>query len=91
MNFDLTTTDWIEIENLTNDKTYYLQSRIIINRDNKLYFYPEDILYTQSATVPTVEYAGLLDNSFRFDKKSGKNVYVKAVKGLSNIHVEEVA
>ena len=52
MNFDVNNTEWLEVEDLTDDKTYTLQAKAI----NDYVFYKNyvatNILFAQSADTP---------------------------------------
>ena len=90
MNFDVTSQEWQEVENLTDDKTYFLQAKTISNAIFATFYGNTNILFAQSATIPTDNKTGLLSNEFKFTKKSGINIYIKALGTPINIEVQEV-
>lgn len=90
MNFDVTTTEWQEIENLTDDKTYILQSKSVIDTMFYKNYSKSDILFFQGASIPEDNKSGMLGFEFKFTKLSGNNVYIKALNTPINIQIDEV-
>lgn len=90
MNFDVTTQNWQEVENLTDDKTYFLQAKTISNAVFTVFYGNTNILFVQAATKPEDNKTGLLGNEFKFTKVSGVKIYIKALGTPINIDVQEV-
>lgn len=86
MNINLTNKEWTKLTSLTDDVTYQLQSKYI-NIDDKIF--NQNILLTQSATKPTDLNSGFYCDKFKFTKKSGVDIYVRAVAIPTNIQIEE--
>lgn len=86
MNINLTNKEWTKLTSLTDDVTYQLQSKYI-NIDGKIF--NQNILLTQSATEPTELNSGFYCNEFKFTKKSGVDIYVRAVAIPTNTQIEE--
>ncbi len=88
MNFDLTTTEWTEIENLTNDKTYFLQAKSI-NEDFESPIYRKQKVLYSIGDKPTDIKTGLLISEKVFKKTEGMNIYIKALATPINIEIQE--
>lgn len=90
MNFDITSTDWQLVENLTDTKTYLLQAKTISDS----FFYKSygntNILFAKGSTLPTDNKTGLLDSCFKFTKIADENIYIKAINTPTNIEIQEV-
>lgn len=86
MNLDLNTKEWTKLISLTDDVTYQLQSKYI-NIDGKIF--NQNILLTQSTTEPTDLNSGFYCDKFKFTKKDGINIYVRAVAIPTNVQIEE--
>lgn len=90
MNFDLTTTEWEEVENLTDDKIYILQAKSVNVLDYFVRYDVVDVLFAQSATEPADNKTGFVGSEFKFKKVSGVKIYIKAISTPVNIDVQEV-
>lgn len=90
MNFDVTSLEWQEVEDLTDDKTYTLQAKCV----NDYVWYKNtsvtNILLTQSVDIPNDNKTGFLDSQFKFKKTSGVKVYIKALGTPINVEIQEV-
>lgn len=85
MNFNLTTTEWHKIENLTDDKTYTLQAKTGTTNYDIV-----NILLTSSSAMPTIPNNGILADTFKFKKVSTKDIYIRTLATPVNIYIEEV-
>ena len=85
MNFDLTSTDWTQVTDLSNNKTYLLQSRSIAGN----YCKEVPIFFIQNATIPTDNKTGVYISTIEFKNVNSLNVYIRGEKGL-NIEILEV-
>ena len=85
MAIEITTQDWVEIENLTADKTYTLQAKTKTGNNE---YKPIDILFTQASQEPTNDADSFIGDAFKF-KKGTRNVYIKTKATPITIHVEE--
>ena len=90
MNFDITNTDWAEIENLTDDTTYMLQAKTVSDSWYYKNYATTNILLTQADTLPTDNKTGILASDIKFKKVSGLNIYIKAINVPTNIDIQEV-
>lgn len=90
MNFDITTTEWQQVENLTDDTTYVLQAKTI----SESFFYKSysdiNILFEQGTSLPTDAKTGIMASAIKFKKVSGINIYVKCLGTPTNIDIQEV-
>lgn len=78
------TNEWQKIENLTDGKTYMLQSKV-----GKDCYEVSRILFTTSTGVPQDLDDGFWDSKFKF-KKGADDVYVRAVKIPVTLKILEV-
>ena len=91
MNFDLTTTDWTQVTDLTDDTTYFLQAKTVVDTIPCNFYEETPILFAQSATTPADAKTGIYTGAVKFKKVSGVNIYVKEVnKNKTNIEIQEV-
>lgn len=90
MNFDITNTDWQQVENLTDDTTYFLQSKTVSNGYGVTAYGDINILFAQEATTPDDNKTGILTNAIKFKKVSGLNIYVKCITTPTNFEIQEV-
>jgi len=91
MNFDLTTTEWTQVTDLTDDTTYFLQAKTVVDTIPCNFYEETPILFAQSVTTPTDAKTGVYASSFKFKKVSGINIYIKQVNpNTLNIEVQEV-
>lgn len=90
MNFDITSTDWQLISDLTDNTTYLLQAKTVV--DNMFFksWSGTNILFTKGTTLPTDNKTGLLDSCFKFTKIADENIYIKALTTPTNIEIQEV-
>ena len=86
MNLDLTTNEWQKLTSLTDDVTYQLQSKYI---NDKGKIFKQNVLLTQSMTEPTELNNGFYCDEFKFTKKDGVDIYVRAVAIPTNVQIEE--
>lgn len=86
MNFDISGTSWQSVSNLTVGKTYFMQAKVEINGE----YVAKPFMFTQSATAPTEDKEGLTTKGIKFEKRTGKTVYVRSFGQTLNIQVEEV-
>lgn len=91
MNYDIeTATEWTLLDDLTDEAVYFLQGKHSDVSNGQKKWFEKTFLYTQTDTEPTEESHGILVSSIKFDKKAGKNVYIKAISLPLNIQIEEV-
>lgn len=90
MNFDIISTDWQLVDDLTDSKTYLLQAKTVV--DNMFFksWSSTNILFTKGSTLPTDNKTGLLDSCFKFTKIADENIYIKAISTPTNIEIQEV-
>ena len=80
MDIILENMDVISIDNLVDGNTYFMQSA----------GYNDEVGFSQCEETPSTFFIG---RSFKFTKKSGKNVYLKAMHKQflpAEIHIEEL-
>ena len=87
MNFDLKNTRWYKIPNLLDDTTYFLQAKIKLYQDD---FQEVSILFTQIPNYPLEEDDGVLASDFKFQKRSGEDVYIRTLTSPVNIQIEAI-
>ena len=90
MNFDVTTQEWQEVTGLTDDTTYFLQSKTVSNGYGVTAYGDTNILFAQEATTPDDNKTGILTNAIKFKKVSGLNIYVKCITIPTNFEIQEV-
>lgn len=90
MNFDITTNEWQQVTELTDDTTYVLQTKTVSTGYGITAYGNTDILFVQNATEPTDNKTGFLGNEFKFKKVTGVNIYIKATSVPVNIEIQEV-
>lgn len=84
INFDLNTTDWTQIENLSIGKTYSLQTK-----KGEVNFKTTNILFTQADKLPTKTNDGHLGSCFKFTKDE-KNIYIRTNITPINVNIEKI-
>ncbi len=90
MNFDLTSQEWQEVENLIDDTTYFLQAKTVSNGYGITAYGDANILFAQDTTTPEDNKTGILTNAIKFKKVSGLNIYVKCITIPTNFEIQEV-
>lgn len=90
MNFDITTTEWQQVENLVDNTTYVLQAKIFSDNFFSKNYNETNVLFVQNTTIPTNNKTGLLVDNVKFKKVSGTNIYIKAIGTPTNIDIQEV-
>lgn len=90
MNFDVTTQDWQEVENLTDDTIYLMQAKTVSNGYGITAYGEANILFHQGTSVPTDNKIGQLATDVKFKKVEGVNIYIKALNTPTNIDIQEV-
>ena len=88
MNFDIRDTNWLTLDSLEDDVTYFLQAKRQLFQDS---FEPADILFSQAQSLPDEENAGFLGSDIKFQKRAGENVYIRALETPVNIQIEAIA
>lgn len=86
MNFDLTENTWYQVEDLEDEMTYLLQSKIKSMNG----FQEVEILFTQSESEPEEDDDGLLLTAVKFKKKAEESVYIKPISLPVNVQIEVV-
>lgn len=89
----LTTTNWTEVENLTDDKDYYLQAKKAViqsPQQTKASDYTlEKILFYQAVSAPTDADEGSFTADYKFTKQTGLKLFVRAMKPDTLLSVQE--
>ena len=90
MNFDVTNTDWLEVENLNNNSTYVLQAKNFFGNLFMKSYTITNILFAQAENIPEDNKTGILASDIKFKKIEGLNIYIKAIGTPTNIDIQEV-
>ena len=90
MNFDLTSTDWTQVSDLTDNTTYILQAKKFFENLFMKSYTTINILFTQAENIPEDNKTGILASDIKFKKVSGLNIYIKALGTPTNIDIQEV-
>lgn len=89
----LTTTNWTEVENLTDDKDYYLQAKKAViqspSQTKAEEYELQPILFYQAATAPTDNDEGAYTAEYQFTKQTGIKLFVRAVKANTLLTIQE--
>ena len=90
MNFDVTTQNWQEVENLVDDNTYLISAKTVSNGFLSKFYGDANILFEQGTTLPDDDKTGVMTSAIKFKKVGGVNIYIKCLSTPTNIDIQEV-